>query len=107
AGTRTLVNDTANDPNAIKAYIDTSSANANGPYVAEVSPAPGSAGNSASEPIKAVIFDGAATVQTSGVKLYLNNVAVTPQVLSKNGGVITLQYDPNAARPEVQNTVRL
>ncbi len=107
SGDRVLVNDTAADNRAIKSYIDTSVAAAKGPYVAEVSPSPGSAGNKSSEPIKAVIVDGAATVATSGVKLYLNNVAVTPQSLAKSGSQILLQYDPNTARPDVVNTVRL
>ncbi len=107
SGDRVLVNDTANDARALKSYIDSNVANANGPYVAEVSPSPGSAGNSASAPITALIVDGAATVQTSNVKLYLNNVAVTPQSLSKTGSKISLQYDPNATRPDVVNTVRL
>ena len=105
-GDRVLVND-INDSRSLKAYTDSSVAEANGPYVAEVSPAPGSAGNSASASITALIVDGAATVQTSGVKLYLNNVAVTPQSLSKTGGKISVKYDPNATRPDVLNTVRL
>src|SRR4051812_3938768 len=106
-GDRVLVNDTANDARALKSYIDSNVANANGPYVAEVSPAPGSAGNSASAPVTALIVDGAATVQTSNVKLFLNNAAVTPQTLTKTGNKITLKYDPNATRPDVVNTVRL
>ncbi|HUS35780.1 MAG TPA: hypothetical protein VM680_10560 [Verrucomicrobiae bacterium] len=106
-GNRVLVNDTPTDANAIKAYRNSTVANANGPYVAEVSPSPGSAGNSASEAIRALIVDGAATVQTSGVKLFLNNAAVTPQTLTKTGNKISLAYSPNATRPDALNTVRL
>ena len=40
---RILVNDSVNDPRAIKAYRDSSNADANAPYVAEVSPSAGSA----------------------------------------------------------------
>ncbi len=103
---RILVND-PNDGRAIKAYSGSTAASANSPYVGEVSPAGGSDGNSAAAPIEAVILDGATTVATSAVKLYLNGAAVVPQKLAKNGGTITLSYSPNAARPDKNNLVRL
>jgi hypothetical protein len=107
SGDRILVNDTSADGRALKAYRDSSVAEANGPYVAEVSPSPGSAGNSAAAPIQAVIVDGTATVTTANVKLFLNNVQVTPQTLSKSGNTITVKFDPNATRPDVANNVRI
>ena len=105
-GERILVNDVA-DARAVKAYRDSNVALANGPYVGEVSPAGGSAGNSAAAPIEAVILDGATTVATSAVKLYLNGTAVTPQSLAKNAGTIKLSYSPNVTRADKNNLVRL
>jgi hypothetical protein len=105
-GERILVNDAA-DARAVKAYRNSSVALANGPYVGEVSPAGGSAGNSAAAPIEAVILDGATTVATSAVKLYLNGTAVTPQSLAKNAGTIKLSYSPNVTRADKNNLVRL
>ncbi|NLH73099.1 MAG: hypothetical protein GX456_08615, partial [Verrucomicrobia bacterium] len=105
-GERILVNDPSN-PQAIKAYKDTSVAAAKGPYVAEVSPQPGSDGNSASAPIEAVIVDGAATVATADVKLFLNGNQVAPQSLSKTENKVFVHYEPNASRPDKANSVRL
>ena len=102
-GTRTLVNDTG----GIKAYRTTSLAVANRPYVAEATPPAGSEGVPANAPVTALIVDGAKTVATAGVKLYLNDVRVTPQLLEKTGDRIALRYDPNASRSEVNNNVRL
>jgi hypothetical protein len=106
-GDRVLVNDTANDARAIKSYIDTSVATSKGPYLAEYGPTAGSAGTSPSEAIRGLIIDGASSVATTDVKLFLNNVAVAPQTLSKADGKITFSYSPNATRTTVQNNVRL
>lgn len=105
-GERILVNDPG-DTRAVKAYRDSTVADANAPYVGEVSPPPGSVGNASSAPIEAVLIDGATTVATSDVALYLNNVLVTPQSMSKTGNCLQLRYDPNASRTEVNNVVRL
>jgi hypothetical protein len=103
---RLLLND-PNDARALPVYRNSTVADANGPYIAEVSPAPGSDGNSASAPVTALIVDGAATVATSAVKLTFNSALVTPQSLTKTGNRISLSYDPNASRPNVNNTVAL
>jgi hypothetical protein len=105
-GDRVLVNDEFS-PGALNAYRQVSVAAANGPYVGEVAPPPGSEGNSASAPIEAVLIDGATTVATGDVRLFLNDDQVTPQVLSKTGNRILLQYDPNPARTNPNNRVRL
>jgi hypothetical protein len=105
-GERILVNDDA-DPRRIAAYLDTAVAAAKGPYVAEIAPPNGSEGNPANAPIEAVLFDGAATVATADVRLYLNNVKVTPQSLTKANGRIMLRYDPNATRTDANNAVRI
>ncbi len=105
-GERILVND-PEDGRSLKAYRDTTVANAKAPYVGEIAPPPGSVGNSPSTPIEATLIDGATTVATTGVKLFLNGTAVTPQSLKKAGDHIQLRYDPNASRTEVNNLVRL
>jgi hypothetical protein len=105
-GERILVND-ATYFTAVKAYATTTVADAKGPYVAEAAPAAGSEGNSAAAPVEALIVDGATTVTPANVKLFLNDAAVTPQSLVKTGSQIALRYDPNAARPDKNNTVRL
>jgi hypothetical protein len=105
-GERVLVNDPS-VPTAIKSYRSTTHAAANTPYVAEVSPLPGSEGNSPAASIDAVIADGASTVATSGVKMFLNNVQVTPQTLTKTDGKVLVKFSPNAARTDANNLVRL
>jgi len=102
-GTRTLVNDT----DGIKAYRSSSLSVVTGPYVGEASPSAGSDGVPANTPITALIVDGAKTVSTSGVKLFVNNTQVTPQSLVKTGDHIALKYDPNASRTEAKTAVRL
>ena len=105
-GERVLVND-PNDPRAVKAYQGSVEPEVNSPYVAEVSPAPGSDGNSPAAPVEALLFDGETTVATSDVSLFLNNTEVTPQTLTKTGDRITIQYQPSPTRPERNNLVRL
>jgi len=103
---RILVNDPGN-ANAIKAYRDTSVARANAPYVGEVSPSPGSSGNSASAPIEAVLLDGTTSVNTNTVRVSLNGALVTPQTLTKSGGTTRIAYSPNASRTDPNNAVQL
>ncbi len=105
-GERILVND-PNDASAIKSYRSTTSTNANSPYIAEISPLAGSDGISAAAPIQALIVDGATTVATAGVKLFLNNAAVIPQTLTKTGDKISLSFTPNQTRTGKDNLVRL
>lgn len=105
-GERNLVN----DPNvvaAIKSYRSSTHPDANTPYIAEISPLPGSEGNNPAAPIQAVITDGATTVATADVKLFLNNAQVTPQTLTKANGQISLSYAPNVSRTDVNNVVRV
>jgi len=103
---RVLLND-PNDPSALRVFRDSTSVEANGPYVAAISPSAGSAGNSPATPITALIADGATTVATSGVKLQLNGNPVTPQSLTKADGKTAVTFNPDAARTTVGNTVRL
>ncbi len=104
-GTRVLVNDPA-DPSAVLAYTDSNRAAANAPYVAEVSPLPGSAGVSAAEPIKALIIDGATKLKSSTLTLALNGGLVTPgKTVVARGTAVA--YTPSPLRTEANNAIRL
>jgi len=105
SGERLLVNDSA-DARAIKAFRRSSTADAGAPYVGEVSPLPGSAGNSPAAAISAVVFDGTRAVQDATVKLSLNGQAVTaaPQ---RTGNRVVIRYTPDASRPNPANAVKL
>ena len=105
SGERILVNDSA-DARAIKAYRRSTTAGAGAPYVGEVSPLPGSAGNSPAAAIEAVVVDGTRAVQDASVKLALNGQAAvaTPQ---RSGNHVTLRYLPDASRSNPANAVKL
>ena len=103
---RIQVNDLGN-PLAIKSYASTADASAKGPYVAEARPVPGSAGNSAAAPIKAVIVDGASTtVPAAGVKMRLDGTLVTPTV-SRTAPLVAAAFNPNPNRTTPDNLVQL
>ncbi len=105
SGERVLVNDTA-DARAIKAYRRSTTAGAGAPYVGEVSPLPGSAGNSPAAAIEAVVLDGTRAVQDASVKLTLNDQAATatPQ---RTGNRVSIRFAPNPTRPNPANAVKL
>ena len=77
------------------------------PYVAEVSPAPGGAGFSATTPIKVVLSDDDLAVASGSIKLFLNGTQVTPNSITKAGAVTSILYNPNASRTAVTNTMTL
>lgn len=103
---RLLVNDPF-DSTALRAYRNSTSAAFNSPYVAEVSPVPGSAGNGAAAAVEATLLDGTATVVLGSVQLSVNGSPVTPQVLTKNGNRTTVQFAPSGAWTLANNTVKL
>lgn len=105
SGERILVNDSS-DSRAIKAYRKSNSAESGAPYVGEISPLPGSAGNSSAAPIEVVILDGARRVQDASVKLTLNGsaVAATPQ---RTENRVAISYLPDPNRPDANNAVKL
>ncbi len=103
---RIVVNDPG-DNRAVKSYTTTSVARAKAPAVVEVSPLPGSAGVAPSAPVTALLRDGTTTVAATGVKLYLNETAVTPQHVAKTGAYLSVGYDPNANRTQPDNRMRL
>jgi hypothetical protein len=105
-GDRILINDSSN-PSSLRVFADSTAAGANPPSVAEVSPSPGSEGVSPSEPISALLLDGSTTLSTAGVRVFLNGSRVTPQSLVRTSNGVRFSYDPNAARTDRNNLVRL
>ncbi len=91
-------------PNAFR-----SSTNAifNSPYIADILPAPGSAGNASSAQISITLFDGTTTVNTGTVQLSVNGTTVIPQVLTHVGNKTTIKYSPNGNWATADNAVRL
>jgi len=76
-GSRALVNDTATDPQVLKAYqLPTSAVPA---YVQSVTPAPGATALLQAKTVEAVLIDAGTQVATASVKMKLNgsDVAVT------------------------------
>jgi hypothetical protein len=105
SGERLLVNDSA-DARAIKAYRRSTTAGAGAPYVGEVSPLPGSAGNSPAAPIEAVVLDGTRAVQDASVKLTLNGQAASATA-QRTANRVVIRYSPDPTRPNPANTVKL
>jgi hypothetical protein len=88
-------------------YTVNGGANSKGPYVAEISPPDGAAGIAASNSIQVLIVDGETAVQDSSVRMYLNNVQVTPQTIVRTGNKLAVRYDPSATRTVTTNLVRV
>ena len=107
-GQLSLINDPGDFGGPIPAYYGvTGGARANGPYVAEVSPLPGVSGIAPIEPISVLLADGANAINDATVKLFLNNVQVTPQSVVREGSKLTLRYDPSATRTVADNLMRV
>jgi len=104
-GERILVNDTAN-PRAVRAFTRSSVARTGAPYVGEVAPLPGSAGNSPSAAITASLFDGADALNDASVKLFLNGAAVSP-ARQRTGRRVDLSFSPDPLRTSPDNLVRI
>ena len=105
-GERILINDST-QPTTPLAYRSTTNAAFNAPYVADVTPAPGSAGNGSSIPLAITLLDGITTVNTGSIQLSINNTTVVPQVLTKSGNKTTIRYSPNGNWAQAANSVRL
>ncbi len=104
-GERVLVNDTA-DSRAIKAYRRSSLPAAGAPYVGEVAPLPGSAGNSPDSAIEAVVLDGARAVQDASLQLTLNGQSATA-ARQRTGNRVAVSHSPDPSRSDPANAVRL
>jgi hypothetical protein len=104
-GERVLVND-GNDSRAIKAYRTSSVASAGAPYVGEVAPLPGSAGNKASESIAGVVVDGTSALADASVQLTIDGGAVNA-TKNRQGNKVSFTYAPDAQRADATTDVKL
>jgi len=103
---RALIND-PNDPSAPRAYRNSTVAVYNAPYIADIAPVPGSAGNASAVPLVITLIDGTTTVNTGTVQLSLNGTPVSPQTLSKVGNTTTVKFTPSGNWTAANNQVRL
>ena len=103
---RYLINDTTL-PTTPLAYRSSTTAAFNSPYIADIIPAPGSAGNGSSAQIVITLFDGTTTVNTNTIQLSVNNTTVIPQTRSKVGNKTIIKYSPNGNWATANNAVRL
>lgn len=92
AGTKTLINDTANG--GVKAFRAVTSSAAVATFTS-ISPALGQVGVAPNAPIRAELTEGAAAIDLGSISLTLDGApaAVTP---TKNGKVITINHAPSA-----------
>ncbi|HUF61911.1 MAG TPA: LamG-like jellyroll fold domain-containing protein [Verrucomicrobiales bacterium] len=107
SGDRILINDPA-DPRAVQAFQGSTAVNHNHPYIAEVRPQPGSSGIPAGDKIEILLIDDAALVAQNSIELFLNGVEITDDSdISYTGGRTSISYQPNPARTDLGNAVRL
>jgi hypothetical protein len=102
---RVLVNDPA-DERAIKAYRTSSQARTGAPYVGEVSPLPGSAGNAPSTEIRAVVVDGARAVADASLVLNVDGSAVNA-TRTRTGNRVDVVFAPDANRTKATTELKL
>jgi hypothetical protein len=102
-----LVNDPLSFDSIEAFYTVTGGAQANGPYVAEISPPNGASGIASSNSIQFLLVDGDTAVQDSSVRVFLNNAPVTPQSFVRTGNQLAVRYDPSATRTITTNLVRV
>jgi hypothetical protein len=105
-GDRILVNDPS-DARAIKAYRECSAPGANPPYVAEVTPLPGTSSMAAAPPIEALLFNTSSTIVTNSIRLFLNNTLTHATLAANPAGAWRVQYTPAASQILASNGVRL
>jgi hypothetical protein len=106
SGDRILINDPF-DNLALTAYQNSSVPRTRSPYVGEVSPFPGSAGNPSSERIEVVLFDGAVALNDATVNVTLNGTTLTPDLTQREGNRLWLEYAPDPNRTNPDNAIEL
>ena len=105
SGQRALINDSSFP--SPRAYRNSSIAVFNSSYVGDVTPVPGSAGNSSAAPIIATLLDGATTmVNTNSIQLSLNG-SVVAATRTKTGNKTVIRFNPDPGRADVNNAMRL
>ncbi len=102
---RVIVNDSS-DARAIKAYTRVANPASDAPYVAEVSPIPGSAGNDPASEVSILLADGPVAVDDESITLIVDGQPVEATVERDGGRVlVSLQLDPE--RSDSETDVRL
>ncbi len=105
--TEILIND-PDDERAIKAFQRSTAPIHNHPYIAEIRPQPASKGIPAADKIEILLIDEGANVVANSVELFLNGLDITGESnLTNADGRTSLSYQPNPARTELGNSVRL
>lgn len=100
-GEKILINDSAN-PNAIQAFRTSSAPGAGAPYIAELTPRPGTSGNDPADPLVILIQDDQTQLDPASVRLVFNDAPVTPDV-NKAGSRATVTFQPSPNRTETTN----
>jgi hypothetical protein len=106
-GVHLLVNEPLSFDSIEAYYTVTGGALSKGPYVAEISPADGASGIASSNSISFLLVDGDTALNDSSLRVYLNNVLVTPQSVVRTGNKLAVRYDPSATRTATTNLVRV
>ena len=104
-GEQILINDTSN-AKAIKSFAASTSPRAGTPYVAELSPRPGTSGNDPNKPVQILLQDDRTQVDSGSIRLSFNDAAVTPTI-SKASGRTTITYQPDPNRSQTTNQLTL
>ncbi|MBI4324082.1 MAG: hypothetical protein HY674_02340 [Chloroflexi bacterium] len=112
SGAKILINDLSN-PKAVKAFQNSTSPKAHLPYIAELSPRPGTLGNDAAAPLQILIDDDRTDLNTGSLELTFDGLRVTPSLTTYVPSTMitdrrtVVLYQPNVTRASVTNTVRL
>ncbi len=104
-GEKILVNDSAN-AKAVKAFRTSNAPGAGAPYIAELTPRPGTSGNNPADPVQILIQDDRSQLDPASLKLTFNDSTATPTV-SKSGARTTVTFQPSATRTETTNRFAL
>ncbi len=106
-GDKILIND-PDDARAIKAFQSSTSTNHNHPYIAEIRPQPGSKGIPASDKLEIVLEDDASLVDQGTLQIFHNELEITGEAdIASANGRTTISYQPNPARVDLANAVRV
>lgn len=106
-GEKILIND-PDDERSIKAFQRSTATHHNHPYIAEIRPQPGSRGIPASDKIEILLIDDGANVDQGSLQLFLNDLDITNEAtITHTDGRTQISFQPNPARENLQNAVRL
>lgn len=106
-GDKILIND-PEDARAIKAFQSSTAIIHNHPYIAEIRPQPGSRGIPAGDKVEILLIDSEALIVANSVQIFVNGRDVTgDSTISNADGRTSIAYQPNPAREDLSNSVRV